>query len=102
MKPLASVKTDDKAMYSALQKLGLQPYHMAEAIKDPVRDLNIACEAVAANCLGEGKPFGRDEFDKWIGDFDVSLCLASFPSIQSRACWSVFSTPSDCHYSGHL
>ena len=48
---------------------------MAEAFKDPTRDLSIACEALSANCLGQGKPFGRDEFDRWIGDFDVSLSL---------------------------
>ena len=57
-------------MYTALQKLGLQPYHMAEAIKDPVRDLPIACEALDAR--GTPGAFGRKEFDKWIGDFDVS------------------------------
>ena len=54
-------------MYTALQKVGMQPYHMAEAFKFPTRDLSIACEALSANCLGQGNPFGRDEFDRWIG-----------------------------------
>jgi hypothetical protein len=34
------------------------------------RDLPIACEALDAR--DSERPFGREEFDKWIGDFDVS------------------------------
>ena len=42
----------------------------AEAVKIAARDLPIACEALDAR--DTERPFGRAEFDKWIGDFDVS------------------------------
>ena len=45
----------------------------AEAIKKATRDLPIACEALAAR--DTERPFGRAEFDKWIGDFDVSVSI---------------------------
>jgi len=28
-------------------------------------------EAMRANFLGEGKPYGREEFDKFLGEYDV-------------------------------
>lgn len=58
-------------MYHALKQLDLKPYHMAEAMQQPSRDLEIAQEALKASRLGEGTPYGREEFDKWIGGFDV-------------------------------
>ncbi|KAG9552333.1 hypothetical protein KCU71_g9721, partial [Aureobasidium melanogenum] len=67
---LASMsRTGTFSMYTALQKLGLTPYHMAEAVKLASRDLPIACEALDAR--DSERPFGREEFDKWIGDFDA-------------------------------
>jgi hypothetical protein len=44
--------------------------NVAEAIKRATRDLPIACEALDAR--DTKSPYGREEFDKWIGDFDVS------------------------------
>jgi len=43
---------------------------IAEAVKKATRDFPIACEALDAR--DTERPFGRAEFDKWIGDFDVS------------------------------
>ncbi|KAG9953089.1 hypothetical protein KCU85_g1654, partial [Aureobasidium melanogenum] len=62
-------RTGTFSMYTAFQKLGLTPYHMAEAVKMASRDLPIACEALDAR--DSERPFGREEFDKWIGDFDA-------------------------------
>jgi hypothetical protein len=39
-------------------------------MKRATRDLPIACEALDAR--DTKNPYGRAEFDKWIGDFDVS------------------------------
>jgi hypothetical protein len=44
--------------------------NVAEAIKRATRDLPIACEALDAR--DTKNPYGKAEFDKWIGDFDVS------------------------------
>ncbi|CAD0092503.1 unnamed protein product [Aureobasidium mustum] len=42
-----------------------------EAVKMAARDLPIACEALDAR--DSDRPFGKEEFDKWIGDFDELL-----------------------------
>jgi hypothetical protein len=34
-------------------------------------------EAMEAKLWGRGKPYGREEFDKWLGQFDVRLVLAT-------------------------
>jgi hypothetical protein len=47
------------------------PYHMAEAIKDPPRIFPLREEALKAKFMGIGKPWGREEFDKMLGDYDV-------------------------------
>lgn len=48
----------------------------AEAVKKATRDFPIACEALEARDTDQ--PFGRAEFDKWIGDFDVSNSAVDF------------------------
>lgn len=58
-------------MYTALRQLGYNCYHMAEAIKNPSRDLNLWSDAVEAKYLKKGEPYGREEFDKLFGDYDV-------------------------------
>jgi hypothetical protein len=47
-------------------------------MKDPPRILPIWEEALKAKFMGIGKPFGRVEFDKLLGEHDV--CLAIFCS----------------------
>jgi hypothetical protein len=46
------------------------------------RDLPIACEALDAR--NTEKPFGRAEFDKWIGDFDVSESVIGHEELLTR------------------
>jgi hypothetical protein len=35
--------------------------------------MEIAEEAVAAKYLGQGKPYGKAELDKWFWDYDVRM-----------------------------
>lgn len=59
-------------MMVALQKLGLKPYHMIEAVANRDKgDLECWREAVQAKFDGVGKPYGRAEFDKFLGDYEV-------------------------------
>jgi hypothetical protein len=44
---------------------------MAEIVKDPPRIIPLWVEALKAKYLGIGKPWGLEEFDKILGDFDV-------------------------------
>lgn len=68
------------AIYTALQQLGYHPYHMAEAMKDPKRQLPLWEDALNAKYRGIGKRFGRTELDKILSNFDVGL-YPSYPSV---------------------
>ncbi|GAB7355663.1 hypothetical protein MBLNU459_g6374t1 [Dothideomycetes sp. NU459] len=62
-------------MYAALQQLGFRPWHVAEAMHNPARSFSLANEAVNASYFpkeGE-RPYGRAEFDRWIGEYDATL-----------------------------
>lgn len=61
------------AIYTALKQLGYHPYHMVEAMKDPKTQLALWEDALNAKYRGIGKPFGRTELDKILGNFDVRL-----------------------------
>jgi Sulfotransferase domain len=64
-------RTGTLSLYTALQKLGYKPYHMAEAIKNADVDLECWQEGVQAKLHGKGKPWGKEDFDKLTGKFDV-------------------------------
>lgn len=58
-------------MQHALQKLGIRSYHMTEAGK--TKSFNYWHEALKAKYAGEGRPYGRKEFDKLLGEYGVCL-----------------------------
>lgn len=59
-------------MWMALRMLGYNCYHMIEAMKNPRRDLNLWADAMESEFFGgKAKPYGREEFDKLFGDYDV-------------------------------
>ena len=61
-------------MKAALSTLGYRPYHMSEAIlhwKDG--HLHRWDEALRAKYLGQGKPYGKEEFDEIYAGYDVCL-----------------------------
>ncbi|MCJ1244980.1 hypothetical protein MMC30_002181 [Trapelia coarctata] len=63
-------------MYTALQKVGYAPYHIAEAFKAP-HQFKLWEECLDAHYASKGEVFGRKELDKLLGNFDIlSLLLA--------------------------
>lgn len=61
-------------MWMALQKLGYKTYHFKEVGDlQNVRDKHIWCwrEALIAKNFGSGKPYGKAEFDKLLGRYQV-------------------------------
>ena len=64
-------RTGTVSLMAALRELGYHPYHMAEAINNAAMDFPLWEEALRAKFFGEGKPWGREEFDKMLGQFDV-------------------------------
>ena len=67
-------RTGTLSLFTALQKLGYAPYHMATAMgSSPKTSLGLWTEALRAKFHGVGKPWGREEWDKLLGDYD-SVC----------------------------
>jgi hypothetical protein len=61
-----------------MKKLGYTPYHTIEAYLNPRRDFPIWEEALRAKFLSGSKPFGREEFDKLLGNYDVCFIASTF------------------------
>ena len=67
------------SIFSALETLGYTPYHMSKAVMAPKSNLNVWAEGLEAKYQGKGKPFGREEFDKILGNYDACCdvpCIA--------------------------
>lgn len=58
-------------MQTALERLGYKSYHMLEAGK--TSSFRYWLEGLKAKYAGEGKPFGRTEFDKLLGNYSVRV-----------------------------
>lgn len=52
-------------------------YHAGQVYKDNPRDADMWVEAYRAKFHGEGKPFGKEEFDQLLGHCMVSLSLGA-------------------------
>ncbi|OJD34205.1 nad dependent epimerase [Diplodia corticola] len=63
-------RTGTLGLYWALNALGYRTYHSVEALKDGERGMKLMRESYVAK-YEEGKPYGRNEFDKWYGEFDA-------------------------------
>jgi hypothetical protein len=63
------------AMRTALKTLGYnETHHMQTVIENPI-DADMWREAIDAKFFGEGKPYGREQWDQLLGHCQVSLCL---------------------------
>lgn len=51
--------------------LGYRTYHGFEFVKNGKRDMDLLTEALEAKHYGVCHPYGRAEFDKLFGDYDV-------------------------------
>lgn len=59
-------------LYKALGILGYNPYHLVTAFKAGAPHVRVIREGIAARMDGTGKPYGREEFDKWFADNEVT------------------------------
>ncbi|KAI9736623.1 MAG: hypothetical protein M1834_000827 [Cirrosporium novae-zelandiae] len=75
---LGMCRTGTLSIYTALQKLGYTPYHMVEALNPPQK-FDVWSECLLASHKGQGKVWGKEEFDKLLGNYDavadVPCCL---------------------------
>jgi hypothetical protein len=64
------------ALYMALGKLGYKAYHFREIFSEEgIKNGHMFCweEALTAKLEGRGKSYGREEFDKILGNYSVSI-----------------------------
>ncbi|KAH7014238.1 uncharacterized protein B0I36DRAFT_48850 [Microdochium trichocladiopsis] len=66
------------SLYQAMQKLGYRPYHMYEVVTGGFTQMMLFREALRAKYLGEGKPYGKPEFDKWLANYDCVIEIPQF------------------------
>lgn len=67
------------ALREFLAHLGFRPYHYSDMICAYQRDIPLWTEAIQAKYQGKGELYGREEFDKLLGDFDVRTSPFLFP-----------------------
>lgn len=58
-------------LYWGLNALGFRTYHMMETMLNGERDTSLFYEAYRAK-YDEGRPYGREDFDRWYGQYNVS------------------------------
>ncbi|CAJ2506016.1 Uu.00g001460.m01.CDS01 [Anthostomella pinea] len=75
---LGMSRTGTMSLFTALQKLGYAPYHMAVAMGSPRTNLDCWSEGLNAKFNGRGKKWGKEEFDKLLGNYDA---VADVPCI---------------------
>jgi hypothetical protein len=84
---LGASRTGTMSILTALEQLGYSPYHMAKAMKAPRLNFSLWIEALRAKFYPETvtsamkTPWGVNEFDRLLGDFDgvsdvPSICFA--------------------------
>ncbi|KAI0830972.1 P-loop containing nucleoside triphosphate hydrolase protein [Hypoxylon sp. FL0890] len=75
---LSAPRTGTYGLYLALQKLGFKPYHMSEVLKGGPTAVRILNDGLNADMFHKGKPYGREEFDKWFADYDIIIEMPFF------------------------
>ncbi len=58
-------------LYRAFQILGYNPYHLVTAFTAGAEQCKIIREGLEAKYEGKGKPYGREEFDRWLAGHGV-------------------------------
>ncbi|KAI0125479.1 hypothetical protein BJ170DRAFT_433661 [Xylariales sp. AK1849] len=80
-------RTGTFSLYQALKMLGYRPYHMYEVVNGGTTHMLILEEAMRAKYYGNGKPYGKAEFDKWFADFDSIIEMTPFFLEELVACY---------------
>lgn len=67
-------------LYKAFRILGYNPYHLVTAFQQGSKHCNIIREGLEAKSGGKdkGKPYGKEEFDRWLAGHDVVMDVSAF------------------------
>ncbi|EEH39085.1 hypothetical protein PAAG_01547 [Paracoccidioides lutzii Pb01] len=66
-------RTGTMSMNMALRELGFKTCHLTEQMDDPKRYFTLWTEAMNCNFFNKGRPYGREEFDRLLGEYDACL-----------------------------
>ena len=72
---LGASRTGTSSLCEGLAMMGYKTFHMNESLKYPRRFFPLWEEAIDAKFFGRGKPFGKEEFDKILADYDAGSDL---------------------------
>ncbi|KAJ2978771.1 hypothetical protein NQ176_g3631 [Zarea fungicola] len=61
------------SMYQSFKMLGMKPYHMYECVYGGVTHMSLFQEALRNKYYGEGKPYNKADFDKWLANYDFFI-----------------------------
>ncbi|KAI0509067.1 P-loop containing nucleoside triphosphate hydrolase protein [Xylaria bambusicola] len=56
---------------NAMQFLGYKPYNMHQVVQNGYSHIKMFSEALQIKRTGQGKPYSRPDFDKWMWNYDV-------------------------------
>lgn len=68
---LGASRTGTMSILIALEHLSYKPYHMSRAMASPRPHFSLCSEALLAKFHARGKPWGREEFDRVLGEYDA-------------------------------
>jgi len=71
-------RTGTSSLCLALDKFNYKTFHMMENMKQPNHFFPLWDEAIRAKFNSDGKPYGKAEFDKLLGDYDA---LSDLPAV---------------------
>lgn len=62
-------------LYTALGKLGYNPCHMKTVLMGGAPEVRMMKEVVMERHSPNGKRYNKDDLNKWLGQYDVSLAI---------------------------
>ncbi|KAJ3489899.1 hypothetical protein NLG97_g5899 [Lecanicillium saksenae] len=75
---LSRSRTGTFSIYQSLQMLGYKPYHMYECVMSGYTHMSLLNEALRNKYLGEGKPYDKADFDKWLAAYDTIVEIPAY------------------------
>ncbi|KAJ2902857.1 hypothetical protein MKZ38_000051 [Zalerion maritima] len=75
---LSAGRNGTQSLFSAFKMLGYTPYHMSEVVREGKSHMNCMIECLEAKYKGNGKVYGRKEFEKWFANYDVLIAIPTF------------------------
>ncbi|KAI1347490.1 hypothetical protein F5Y01DRAFT_307504 [Xylaria sp. FL0043] len=68
---LSCSRSGTLGLCTAMEFLGYKPYNMGQVLRNGYPHLKMFTEALSIKRTGQGRPYSRTDFDKWVWDYDV-------------------------------